>query len=242
MDKRQIIDVKNRGKLVYFNIKKNSKMYLKKNELIKISGEIESCKNFDKIIDKVDCSDFFVHVNYLLYNQNNIKGYSMQFYKDVKNLKQLSKRSLALKKTDCPKIQKAFNFMTQNRLCYVDVYLKNFMITSSGELLITDLESLSNSKVDDLAYLNQRMASILSLSYLYNIEVNETLVLIKNRSIFLNNNNEMLLKYFSKLNKNSDIKELLKLISIDDIASNRKQLKRNSKILSKNEYFRKYYY
>ena len=166
----------------------------------------------------------------------------MQFYKDAKNLKQLSNRPLALKKEDCLKIQKAFNFMTENNLHYVDVYLKNFMVTRSGQLLVTDLESLSNSKVDDLTYSNQRMASILSLSYLYNIEVNEVLALVKNRSIFLNNNNEMLLKYFSKLNKNSDIKEILTLISLNDIAANRKQLKRNSKILSKNEYFRKYYY
>ena len=242
MEKKQINDIKGKGRLIRFNINNNSKIYLKNDELLKFSTEIKNVDSFEKIIGKINDSEFFVQIKYLLYEKEKLKGYSMHFYKDAKNLKQLFNKPLALKKNDCLNIQKVFGFMTENNLHYNDVYRKNFMITSSGQLLVADLESLSDSKTNELAVLNQRMAFVLSLSYLYNLEVNEILALIKNQSTFLINDNELLFDYFYNLNENNDVQKLLNLISTDDIIANRRELKKNSKILSKNEYFRKYYY
>lgn len=242
MEKKQISDIRCKGRLIFFNISNNSRLYLKNDELLKFSSGIKNGDKFETIINKVSCSDSFSQINYLLYSQEKIRGYSMHFYRSAKNLKQLSNRSFSLKKEDCCKIQKAFDFMTENNLHYDDVHRKNFMITSSGQLLVVDLESLSDSKVKEVASRNNKMALVLSLSYLYNIEVNEILALIRNRSSFLVNGNELLFDYFYNLNENSDVQELLKLVSVEDIEANRKQLKRDSKVLSKNEYFRKYYY
>lgn len=242
MDKRQLSDIKYKGRLIYFNINKNSKIYLRKNELLKISGEINKCNNFDEIVDKLKYNAFFVHVNYLLCANNIIKGYSMHFYKDAKTLKQLFDRPLSLKKNDCLEFQKAFDFMTDNKLHYSDVYLKNFMINSLGELLITDLESFRISNSADLTRINKKMTAVLSLSYLYNIEVNQIMALIKDYSKFLITGNNKLFEYFHDLNEERNIQELLDLISIDDIVANKEDLKRKSKILSKNEYFKIYYH
>lgn len=242
MEKKQISDIRCKGRLIFFNISNNSRLYLKNDELLKFSPGIKNGDKFETIINKVSGNESFSQINYLLYSQGKIRGYSMRFYRGAKNLKRLSNRSFSLKKEDCCKIQKAFDFMTENSLHYDDVHRKNFMITRSGQLIVVDLESLSDSKVKEVASKNNEMASVLSLSYLYNIEVNEILALIRNRSSFLVNGNELLFDYFYNLNENSDLQELLKLVSIEDIEANRKQLKRDSKVLSKNEYFRKYYY
>ena len=86
------------------------------------------------------------------------------------------------------------------------------------------------------------MASILSLSYLYGIEVNSVLALVRNSSRFLNVNNYELKNYFSELNHGNNIKDLLNLISEEDIKYNRKTLKKEAKKLKRNPYFRGYYY
>lgn len=242
MEEKQQASIKKNGRLIYLNLRNGSKIYIKEDEILKFSKDIRLCKDFSNIIDKTATNDFFVKVNYLIYKEDLLSGYSMKFYNDAKTLKQLFNRPLSLKKQDCLKIEEAFNFMTENKFYHRDIHRGNFMITKNGQLLVTDLESLKYYEDFDLKPLNKRMASILSLSYLYGIEVNSILALVRNSSKFLNVNNYELKNYFSELNHENNIKDLLNLISEEDIKYNRKTLKKEAKELKRNPYFRGYYY
>lgn len=242
MEKKQQIDIKEKGKLFYLNLRNGVKIYLKKDELLKFSKSLKFYNNFNEIIDKTNDSQYFAKINYLIYNDDTLKGYSMKFYQDAKTLKQLFNKSFMLKKDDCLKIQNAFDFMTENDLYYNDIYRNNFMITKDEKILVVDLESLENNELFDLEYFNKKKAAVLALSYLYGIEVNEIGALLKNQSLFLEKNNEKLFNYFYNLDKNSDINDLLKLVSLEDVKVNRRKLKIESQELHGNQYFKKYYY
>ncbi len=242
----QYSEIKKGIRYIPFDVNTNSKIYANGSELTKfptkqilLRGTLEPLL---KYIDEKDI-DCCIKVKSLIYKKNKFIGYKIKFYQDYKSLRKLLNRNFSLKKQDCINIEGVFNILTENNLQVFDHALSNILLNKEGKVLICDLDGLKINDSREVSKLNRKCLFVLALSYLYKIPANEIMVLVRNQSEFLIDNNKELIELFDKINNGEEVKinNLLDLISDDDVKIKRMSLKHDVECLKDSGYFRVFF-
>lgn len=184
----QYKDINKFKKFLSFDLNTNSKLYFNKDLIHKVLNEnLINLKQILEYLDKLKLEEL-VEIKNLIYNNNNMIGYSIKRYKKYKSLEKLKKRPFELKKRDCFKLVETYSKLLKNNLYYKDFHLGNILLNKkTSDIKICDLDSFDFINGEN----NIKALLVLILSYLYGIrycDIDNILKTsgIKNDNLFIN--------------------------------------------------------
>ncbi|MBQ8681466.1 MAG: hypothetical protein IJ509_00950 [Bacilli bacterium] len=167
----QYDEIKNKKRYFPLDINTSSKLYADKEIIYKFPYFLS--KDLKQILEYVDQLNFkeFIKVLNLIYNKDELIGYSFQRYKNYRSLNKNKLRNFTLKKSDCYKIIKIYNTLAENYIECTDFHQGNVLLDyHTNDIKLCDLDSFCFSTHEDLKEIQIKKAFILSIAYLYNLK------------------------------------------------------------------------
>ena len=171
LERIEYSDVKKYKRYIPFDLNTNSKLYFDGDLIHKIPHFKE--RDFLKIISMVDSLKLneLIEIKKLIYKNETIVGYSMKNYKEYKSLRKLKNRNFELKRTDCIKIIKCVEVLSNNNISFFDCQLSNILLNpKNNDMKICDIDGLTFNEEKTLNYSDLKKILCLILAYLYNIK------------------------------------------------------------------------
>lgn len=164
-------DIKRYKKYITTDINNNSYLYFERDLIHKIL--FHPSNDLEDILKKLDelNKEELVEIRNLIYEDNNVVGYSVKKYKEYKSLKKLKSRPFDLKKQDSIKLVNIYSNILDNGLSYRDFHLGNVLLNQkTNDIKICDLDSFNffESWEEEKYALENLLTTV--LEYLYNIK------------------------------------------------------------------------
>lgn len=185
------------------SINKNSNIFVKDNDLIKMPIVREEYKNsnleklilsdIEKNIELISTieGEYYILPKYSLYtlkiDTSNYKGYGMDFLKDYKTLSSVIEKndySFQDRMNLCKNLCNAITRLEKYKVAYWDLHTENILLDKEN-IKICDMDSIVSAKVSGYIEYKKTLVtsykylSLLLLSILYNIDDNDLYNMIK---------------------------------------------------------------
>ena len=183
LDTKQYDTINKFKRYIPFDSSKESKIYYNKDELYKILYYID--KKYIKILNYInECNlEELIEIRNLIYDKDNLVGYTSTNHKDYKSLRKNKYRKFKLKIKKNKNIITACNKLNDCNLYYGDFHTSNVLLNrKTGNIKMCDLNCIS---IIDNKYQRRKQikdAIILCLSYIYNVDTIVMQLAIKNRT------------------------------------------------------------
>ena len=234
----QYEDIKKYKRYISFDLNTRSKLYFDKDIIHKIPNSLKS--NFEEILKYIDDLnlDALIELRNLIYEDNQLVGYSFKNYKEYNSLRRLKNRDFKLKIEDCYKIIYEYDLLSRYNLKYSDFHLGNILVNEeTNSIKICDIDGISLTQDKKILEAQFKWSIIISLSYLYNVNYYDIRNIINARGV--DNINNQINKFCKNINFLT-IQDTINLISQLDfnlIQTERKEIISKSKELCETGYY-----